>query len=221
MLRGGSIAHVGSGIYRISGPDITSVFDDSSYLVTYDNCSILIDSGSGISIKIMIEYILSVIRDLRDLKYLIITHAHHRNSGGVAYIKDLQPEIMVIAHTPDSYYIRNPEKKYNQFIEELGVQRPAYVSIEISEEEREIKLCGDIIRIIHTPCHTEGSMSILISRGNILYAFVGGLLEERISSEQCRESFRRILAYRPDVTCYSQGCIYGSDRLENIMRGFE
>ncbi|MEZ0289941.1 MAG: MBL fold metallo-hydrolase [Sulfolobales archaeon] len=211
--------HIGSGIYRVAGHDLTSPYDDASYIATYDKCHVMIDAGSGGNINAMLTYIMYLVSDIREINYLIVTHAHHRNSGGAAYLREIIPTLSIIAHTPDSYYLRNPDKNYNRFVEELGEQRPVYVSIEISEEIRVVRVCDrEEIKIIHTPCHTEGSISILIRRGDLRYAFVGGLLEENpMSSSSCEKSFEKILSEKPDVTCSSSGCIYGFDNLRNLL----
>ncbi|NAZ14048.1 MAG: MBL fold metallo-hydrolase [Desulfurococcales archaeon] len=212
--------HIGSGVYKVAGVDISSIYDDSAYLITYERCHIMIDAGSGAGLDNMLRNIAYVINDLKEIRYLILTHSHHRNSGGAYYMKSLNPDLQIIAHYPDSIYLRKPEKEYNMFIDELKDQKPVPVSLEIWDEIRTLKLCEDDIKILYTPCHTRGSISIAVMRGDLKYIFVGGLLEEmKKETYECERSKEMIFNEDPDILCGSIRCIYGRNNIyEHIWR---
>ncbi|MGC9010092.1 MAG: MBL fold metallo-hydrolase [Sulfolobales archaeon] len=213
---------MGLGIYRVAGPDLTSVYDDNAYLILSDKCHILIDSGSGYAVDVMLRNMLYLIDDLRELKYLILTHAHHKNFGGAYYMRELLPNLTTVAHHIDSFYIRNPDKKYCQVIEDLGDPKPIPVSLEIHEEFKRLTLCGEEIRIIHIPIHTRGSIGIFLRRGGLEYGFVGGLVEDLLSRELSSEEKsyikNRLGTMKIDVLCYSRDCVYGYDKIINLLQ---
>lgn len=218
--------HIGAGVYRVAGPDLTSIYDDSAYLVSsdVDKCYFMIDSGSGVAVDAMIRNILYVVEDLRYIKYLIITHAHHRNYGGAYYLLNMVPSILVITHYRDSKYMRNPDKIYTQAIDILGDPKPIYVSIEIQEELRHISLCNIDVTLINIPIHTKGSIGVFFTKRGFRYGFIGGLLEElfsrELSSEE-RDLLRRIGYLKDlDIMCHSRGCVYGRENISRIMSDF-
>jgi len=215
---------VGLGIYRVAGPDLTSIYDDNAYLVLSNKCHILIDSGSGYAIDVMIRNMLYLIEDLKEIKYMILTHAHHRNFGGAYYMREIIPSLTIVAHHIDGAYIRNPDKKYCQVIENLGEPKPVPISLEIHEKFKRLSLCGEEIEIIHIPIHTRGSIGAFLRRGGLEYGFVGGLIEDmlnrELSSEEKDYLKKSLDVKKIDVLCHSRGCIYGYDKIAGLLYNY-
>jgi len=212
---------VGLGVYRVAGPDLTSMYDDNAYLILSDKCHILIDSGSGFAVDAMLRNILYLVEELKEIKYLILTHAHHRNFGGAYYLKELISDLITIAHYLDSTYIRNPDKEYCKVISELGEPKPVVISLEIYENTRKLSFCNEEIEITHIPIHTRGSIGVFLTRGGLIYGFVGGLIEEifsrELSPEEKNHLFKVMGGRRIDVLCHSRGCLYGYDKITTLL----
>ena len=119
------------------------------YLVTSKKEGIIIDPGG--------DYDLIIDKINKKITYIILTHYHPDH---VALVKDLKKttKAKVLIHKDDF-----------DFLEKSGI-----TADETLLDDDEIKINGDLLKIIHTPGHSKGSICIL---GNN-FAFTGDTLFE-------------------------------------------
>lgn len=157
------------------------------YLLVEGSAAVIIDSGFGKEFYARLkELILGV---GLDLNYIILTHFHYDHVGGA---KKLSEDFgaPIIAHEEDSPYIEKPfrirsyglqnnsldlrMKELSQVdtpsredIEELY---PLDVSVNETVQGGEVIQLGDKrIKLLHTPGHTPGSISLFVEETKSLY----------------------------------------------------
>ena len=141
-----------------------------SYLITGKQIC-LIDSGVVSSEDVIFDYMEKIGLNPKDISLMILTHSHPDHIGSAKSIKE-KSGCKVLAH-----------HKEKSWIEDVNLQekeRPVpnfHSLVEGSVEVDEILEDGDVLnlgenislKIIHTPGHSEGSISLLIPEEGVLF----------------------------------------------------
>jgi hydroxyacylglutathione hydrolase len=135
------------------------------------NCSIFGDEPSRDAIVIdpgdNIDEILAVLkRHSLTVKAIVITHAHIDHIGGAAKLK--------AATGAPVYMNRNDQELYDHLDMQagwLGMETPERTSIDTEARDGDsLDLGGATFHVLHTPGHTQGSISLWIPSENKLIA---------------------------------------------------
>jgi len=144
---------------------------------------IMIDTGPSVALPGIKTWLNSIPILPRDISLVVITHAHFDHAGAIAGVKELTGAKVAIHHTEGEmlrtgitplptpvsaggkigFALLKPIEKALQY---PGVE-PDLV---IGDEGMPLDDFGIPGRIIHTPGHTDGSISVLLDNGD---AFVG------------------------------------------------
>jgi glyoxylase-like metal-dependent hydrolase (beta-lactamase superfamily II) len=170
----------------VTGPPIRAITDGTSgrvhaFLLDWGEGLTLIDTLSSATGDVVLAEMARMGRPIGDLKRIVLTHAHRSHVRGAARLRELS-SAQVIANAWEGEIIagerpsaatgflpRRPFRVYQlQFGLNLGYyverylhRRPGFVSFPACEPDRTIG-DGDMIgplQVIHTPGHTDGSMS--------------------------------------------------------------
>lgn len=123
-----------------------------------------------------------------DIKLLVITHAHIDHAGNAARMRELTGA-PILGHTNDLVYFRGKEKMtfcstgwVGKVFLKTGLPQSPYRAFEpdillSDKEEFDLKSFGLQARVISTPGHTAGSISVISNDG---VAIVGDLVASGI-----------------------------------------
>ncbi len=149
----------------------------------------IVDPG-GIS-KPMENYILS---NGYDIEYIVLTHGHGDHISAVPYYKNLYKNAKIVGHHGDDFLFGNAgENLSTQFI-----GQPVEFEADLYVDQGDTIRVGDMdLKIISTPGHTPGGISILV--GNVLFSgdtlfqgsigrtdFTGGSYKQLIDSVETK-----------------------------------
>ena len=130
----------------------------------------LIDTGVADSENTIIDYIKQNGHSISDIKTLILTHSHPDHIGSARNIKE-KSNCEVLAHEGEKDWIENVGKQFSDR-PVPGFKSFVSKSVKIDkliEDNDLIELEeGLSIKVIHTPGHSKGSLSLLIENEKIL-----------------------------------------------------
>lgn len=118
------------------------------------NCYVVIDEHSGEAAVIdpgdYTDELKAVLRDeVKNLKYILLTHGHYDHILGVAHIKDDYPDAKIAIHPYDSPCLKCEDISLATHVDH-GIQK--YVDYDLLAEEGFEAKIGDItLHTIHTP----------------------------------------------------------------------
>lgn len=186
----------------------------------------LIDTGVAGSAERLFAAIEAIGRQPEDLRQIVITHYHNDHIGSLADVVE-RTDAQVLVHSVDAPVVRGDKSAPRP--NATGVMRlilpllargnppakPARVDRELADGD-EIDLDGGA-RVLHTPGHTMGSISIYLAARRLLFAgdaaanTLGlgppsgpfGIFNE--DRAEARASFRKLAELDFDVACFGHG----------------
>ena len=137
------------------------------------NCYVVIDEHSGEAAVVdpgdYTDELKAVLRDeVKNLKYILLTHGHYDHILGVAHIKDDYPDAKITVHPYDSSCLMCEEISLATHVDR-GIQK--YVDYDLLAEEGFEAKIGDItLHTIHTPGHTLGSVCYIERKERVMFS---------------------------------------------------
>ena len=173
------------------------------------NCYIVADEKSRIAAIIdpggEADKIINAVNEAElDVKYIFLTHGHGDHIAALKEVRDATGAAIVI-HEEDAHMLSSAESNLSFLLGEGFVQPAADIKLKCNEEFH----LGDLVlKIIHTPGHTPGGISIQVDNvvftGDALFAgsigrtdFPGGSYDKLISSIQ-----EKLLVLADDTKIY-------------------
>lgn len=157
-----------------NGNLITQILSGRSnvFLVSTNNCNILIDTGHKREIK-KLEKNLNQ-QSITSIDFLVLTHTHFDHSGNAAFIKEkYHPKVIV--HQSEADYLEkgsSPLPKGTIFSTKLliGIVRHFPYFFRVAPSFADITINNSLVlnelspstSIIHTPGHSKGSVSVIV-----------------------------------------------------------
>jgi len=141
-----------------------------SFVIFGKNNVYLVDSGVADSENTIQNYIQKNGYSINNIKALILTHSHPDHIGSAKNIKE-KSGCQVLAHEGEKEWIENIEKQFSDR-PVPGFKSFISKSVKIDrlvKRNDHIKLEEDIaLKVIHTPGHSKGSISLLIENKGVL-----------------------------------------------------
>ncbi len=145
-----------------------------SFLITIPDGHFLMDSTSILEAHDVIENVVKAGFHLRDIKYIINTHAHEEHIGGLPAFKRLLPGARIITTKETAEQLASGD------VDEMGNTRYEPVEVDgIIGDNESLTLGGVTLTARHTPGHTKGvtTWTMQVSENGNEYdvVFFGGM----------------------------------------------
>ncbi len=163
---------LGAGVYRI--PTLGD-FINSYAFVDDDGSVTLVDCGLKRAPAKIVSALASIGKHPRDVQRIVLTHAHFDHSGGAARMVDETAAVGVDVHADDAEYVRTGTRVPGDMASTAGriLARAPWgdfqatpVSAELADGQV-LDVAGGL-RILHTPGHTPGHISLLHPGSGVL-----------------------------------------------------
>jgi glyoxylase-like metal-dependent hydrolase (beta-lactamase superfamily II) len=154
-----------NNLYRI--PTLGSFINTYAF-INDDGSVTLVDCGLKKAPAKIVDGLASIGKHPKDVEDIILTHAHDDHIGGAAKMIELSNPKFIFMHEEDSSY---PEKGTTPKVDtrtisgKLMSRMPAskYTPFKVNKELKDGELIDTAggLKVIHTPGHTEGHISLL------------------------------------------------------------
>ena len=211
-------------IFQVGGGQLTSPEDAAVYLINFGEAA-LIDAGTGDGQERLLANIQACGVDLKQIAYLFITHCHYDHTGGAKKLQELL-HCRLVAHEQDASFLETGDnvvtaaKWYGARVE------PINIDIKISGNQQEIPLGEKVIRAIHIPGHSPGSLAFVTESAGkkIIFAQdVHGPIHPDLRSnpEDYQRSLKLLLSLEADILCEGHYGVYqGKKAVADFIRRF-
>lgn len=213
-------------IFQVGGGGLTSPEDAAIYLIGLNGHAALVDAGCGGSVGQLIINIQACNIEPEQIEYILITHCHFDHTGGVKALKGLIPQSIVVAHELEAPYLEHGDNTVTAARWYGANIQPFQVDKKLSGSEEDILLGERIIRSIHVPGHSPGSVVYVVESEGQKVLFgqdVHGPLDASIKSDRVayKKSLERLIALESDILCEGHyGIIYGKKEVADFIRSF-
>ena len=131
----------------------------------------LIDAGVRVTAPLLQDYLRQLGRSPSGISIVLLTHAHPDHIGGCLAIKNTSSALFC-AHSAEKPWIEDVEKQYRErpilnFFELVG--GPVRVTRELKEGNTVLWEKGKTIRVLETPGHSLGSISLFFEEEGGLF----------------------------------------------------
>jgi hydroxyacylglutathione hydrolase len=153
----------------------------SSFLVYNNDALILVDTGYASASQTFIGAIEEIQKRPGDVNLIVLTHTHFDHAGGANKIKELTKAPLAV-HRSEATFLRRgrtavPDgtrwkgKVLATLGRTFGRRLTRYPGVEpdlLVDEELSLADYGIPGRVVHTPGHTSGSLSVLLESGEAM-----------------------------------------------------
>lgn len=189
--------------YQVAGPSLSHSFDAAAYLVRDSDGWYMVDCGTPEGFNQVVSNVKSLGIDPYKIHTILVTHGHYDHVGAGQLWK-AQFGCRILIHELDRVQVEcgDPELTSARL---LYGANPTPVTVDGSLEEGDIfHVEGGSLKVLHTPGHTPGSVSFILSQSNSTVLIAGdtvwGGFHPKIHSDETkwRESLNKITAIHFD-----------------------
>ncbi len=174
----------------------------NTYLIESDRGKLLFDTGWAGTFPAFCHALGQIGVSLQDIDFILISHFHPDHMGIAQQIADQGPVLLVadvqkeFVHTADSIFAK--EKTEFRAIDEEKAR--IFALADSRELLKEIGIEG---QILHTPGHSDDSISLMLDDGNLFVGDLNPLYElELHKGTQIGDSWDKLLILEPKVVYY-------------------
>ncbi len=207
----------------------------NAHIVTTEQGILVVDAGMPHTAFRILGKIRALGYTPQDVRLILITHGHIDHAGGARALQRATGAPIAL-HRLDMPLVATPELKmppartatvtaFGRVVKAFGWAVPleTFAPDVCVEDGQSLREFGMDARVVHTPGHTDGSVSVLFDDGTM---FVGDAILNLIrvsfplwweNAAASHESACKIQSLQPRI-CYSgHGRAFGSDELETFV----
>lgn len=208
----------------------------SVYVIRGSEGTILIDTGTPGSETAITDKMLAHGIDPKEIKLIVLTHAHEDHFGSAKALKE-KTGARVAIHSLDADNLRagrngelRPTNTLGKIFSSIGRRESeGEVGMEpdiLLDEEYDLTEYGISGKVISTPGHTPGSVSVLLDSkeaivGDLVMAFYPKtkpkypMFAQDIS--EVKRSLRKVMGYSPDILYPAHGGPFTGETMANTF----
>ena len=203
----------------------------NSYVIEFEKELIIIDTGMDKKAKELLE---AIEKTGKEPKAVLLTHGHLDHTNGLAKIKEKYPETKVIASEEDKPAVEGKvmllPKGIKGFFFRLMMPFMRYKGVKVDETFKDE---WNGFKVIKTPGHTKGSVSLLLELKGKKILFCGDLIlnvknklslppdEFNLNREEMIESIGKISKVDFDCLLSGHGEAITKDAKEKVKEFLE
>ena len=185
---------------------------------------ILVDTGLRGSVGKILKKISSEGINPKDISLIVITHAHSDHTGSLKELKDATGAKVAVGKTDSDYLAHGMNfpvyskkiffKIIASFLPRISMKEGINADIVISSET-DLSEYGIPGKIIPTPGHTQGSLSVVLDSGEAIVGdlFSGGFIRKKklsyphfiCNQRLVEESIKKIISLNPKIVYTGHG----------------
>lgn len=212
-------------VFLVGGPQLTAPQDAAIYLINLDRHAALIDAGCGRANETLLRNIEAAGVQPQAIELLLITHCHFDHTGGARWLRE-RLGCAVIMHEQDARYVELGDSEVTAAFWYGSRLEPCVVDRKLTGKEQEIRLGEGIIRAVHIPGHSPGSVAYVTTSEGLKIVFaqdVHGPLHPALLSNAAdyQASLQRLIDLDTDVLCEGHyGIFKGKQDIVRFIRSF-
>ena len=192
-----------NNLWQVGGMGLTDKSDAGVFLVRFGQKAALIDAGSGKDHDALRRNIDKCLEPDVELEYLLLTHCHFDHSGGAKAVRE-NYGCRIVAHELDAVYLESGDDRVTGAPWYGGHAEPFEVDIKWSGSECSFTIGDHLIKAIHCPGHSPGSVAYTTELEGELVLFGsdihGPLHKDLLSNEEnYLDSLTRLLDLDADL----------------------
>jgi glyoxylase-like metal-dependent hydrolase (beta-lactamase superfamily II) len=190
-------------LWQVGGMEMTDPSDAAVYLVRFGDKAALIDAGSGRNHSQLVKNVAQCLEPDAQLEYLLLTHCHFDHTGGAQAVRK-EYGCRIVAHELDAVYLESGDDRVTGAVRYGAHLEPFAVDIRLQGHESILTIGSGIVKAIHCPGHSPGSVVYTTDIDGQLILFGqdvhGPIHSELLSDEkQYLDSLGRLLELQADV----------------------
>jgi glyoxylase-like metal-dependent hydrolase (beta-lactamase superfamily II) len=209
---------------------------DNIYYIGLSGCQVyLIDTESEDGLVLIdcgmdIDMIMDISEegfDPNQINHCIITHCHIDHIEACHNLKELNPDVKFYAHKSDAQIIEEQGHDQRTAASWYGTKyKPVKLYKKFTKDIETLNLGDFELKIIHTPGHTPGSISVLVEKAGKKILFgqdIHGPFYESFGSNlnDYQSSMQKLLDLQPDILCEGHfGIIKPADEVEQYIKNY-
>lgn len=175
----------------------------NTYLIEGSRGRLLIDTGWAGTFPAFCHAMGEYHIPVQGIDYLLITHFHPDHMGIAQEIADLGVKIAVIdvqrnfIHASDEIFAKEKNSAF------VPIRDESARIVQISDSRTFLNELGIDGEILHTPGHSDDSVSLILDDGTVFVGDLNPLYEIDLhTGTRIEESWKQILSYHPKKICY-------------------
>jgi glyoxylase-like metal-dependent hydrolase (beta-lactamase superfamily II) len=171
---------VGSGAVGFA---LTDAYDCHVYLVDGGSELALVDVGAGMGAEAIVANVRDSGFDPSRIRHVLLTHAHGDHAGGAARMRALLDSPATYVSRVVAQYVRDGDERGTSIdvARAAGIYpadyrlEPCPVDVELSEGD-EVAVGDLTVRVLDTPGHSDGHVSLVLDRDGRRALFAGDVV---------------------------------------------